>query len=68
MGSASLAGSAEEAKEEVQHLGTEGEFEHLQAAIKKARLAGVVGRQWLGDNERWGYRVNAGMLCVRDAC
>ena len=40
-----LAGEEEGAREEVQHQGAQGDFAHPWATTKKARPAGVVGRQ-----------------------
>lgn len=58
-----VAGKEEGAREEVQHQGAGGDLAHPLATIRKARPAGIVGRQWLGDNEWWGYRVDTGLVC-----
>ena len=67
VGRATLPGKEEGVREEVQDQGAQGDFAHPWATTKKARLAGGVGRQWLGDNEWWPYRVETGMLCMRGA-
>ena len=46
-----LARKEEESREEAQHQGGQGDISHPWATTRKARPAGVVGRQWLGDNE-----------------
>ena len=61
MGKPNLAGKERGAREKAQHQGVQGDFAHPLATTKKARPAGLVGRQWLGDNEWWGYRVDTGM-------
>ena len=43
MGSASMAGDEERAKEEVRHQGMEGKFAHPWAVTKKVQLAGLSG-------------------------
>lgn len=45
MGSANLAGKQEGAREEVQHQGAECDFVRPWVTPKKARPAGVIGRQ-----------------------
>ena len=67
VGRATLPGKEEGVREGVQHQRAQGDFAHPLATTKKARPAGLVGRQWLGDNEWWGYRVDTGMLCMRGA-
>ena len=52
MGSANVTGEEEGAREGVQHQGAGGCYAHSLVPTKKTRPAGVVGRQWLGDNER----------------
>ena len=51
VGQPNLAGEEERAREEAQHQGVQGDFTHPWATTENARPAGVVGRQWLGDNE-----------------
>ena len=53
------------AREEAHHQGTQGDFAHPLATTTTPRPAEVVGRQWLEDNEWWGYRVDSRMLCMR---
>ena len=67
MGAPNLAGKEEGAREEERHYRAQGNLAHPWVTTKKARPAGVVGRQWLGYNEWWGYRVDTGMLCMRGA-
>ena len=62
-----LLGKEEGVREEVRHQGAQGDFAHPWATTKKARLADDVGRQSLGDNKWWRYRVETGMLCTRGA-
>ena len=57
MGKANLPGKEEGVREEAQHQGAQGNFSHPWATTKNARPAGVVGRQWIGDKEWWGYRM-----------
>ena len=40
-----LVGKGERAREEAYHQGAQGNFAHLWATTKKARLAGAIGRQ-----------------------
>ena len=67
VGRATLPGKEEGVREEVRHQGAQGDFAHPWATTKKARLADDVGRQSLGDNKWWRYRVETGMLCTRGA-
>ena len=66
-GESDLTREGGESEGGMQHQGAQGDFVHPWATTKKARLAGGVGRQWLGDNEWWRYRVETGMLCMRGA-